>query len=82
MTIMHLCSVAQSCLTLCNPMDYSLPDSFVHGTSQARILEWVAISSSRGTVTISQGQIQNKIANLEKRKLNMRDIKNLVFGNL
>ena len=32
-------------LTLCNPMD--LPGSSVHGISQARILEWVAISSSR-----------------------------------
>ena len=30
------------CLTLCSPMDYSLPDSSVHGVLQARILEWVA----------------------------------------
>ena len=34
---------AQSCLTLCDPMDCSPPDSSVHGISQARILEWVAI---------------------------------------
>ena len=33
--------VAQSCLTLCGPMDYSLPGSSVHGISQARILEWL-----------------------------------------
>ena len=33
--------------TLCDPMDDSLPESSVHGISQARILEWVAISSSR-----------------------------------
>ena len=39
----------QSCLILCNPMDCSLPGSSVHGISQARILEWVAISSSRGS---------------------------------
>ena len=32
----------QSCLTLCDPMDRSLPSSPVHGTLQARILEWVA----------------------------------------
>ena len=32
----------QSCLTLCNPMDCSLPGSCVHGILQARILEWVA----------------------------------------
>ena len=36
----------QSCLTLCNPLDCSPPGSSVHGVSQARILEWVAISSS------------------------------------
>ena len=34
---------------LCNPMDYSLPVSSVHGIFQARILEWVAISSSRAS---------------------------------
>ena len=34
--------VAQSCLTLCNPMDSNLPGSSVHGILQARILEWVA----------------------------------------
>ena len=37
---------AQSCLTLCNPMDYSLPGSFIHGIFQARILEWISISYS------------------------------------
>ena len=36
--------VAQSCLTLCDPMDCSLPGSSVHGILQARILEWVAFS--------------------------------------
>ena len=44
-----VCSVTQSCLTFCNPMGYSLPGSSVHGIFQARILEWVAISSSRGS---------------------------------
>ena len=39
--------VPQSCLTLCNPMDSGLLGSSVHGILQARILEWVAISSSR-----------------------------------
>ena len=37
----------QSCLTLCNPMNYSLPGFSVHGILQARTLEWVALSSSR-----------------------------------
>ena len=41
--------VAQSCPTLHNCMDCSPPGSSVHGISQARILEWVAISSSRGS---------------------------------
>ena len=39
--------VAQSCPTLCNPMDCSLPDSSVFGTSQAIVLEWIAISFSK-----------------------------------
>ena len=43
------CSVARSCLTLCDPTDYGPPGSSVRGISQARILEWVAISSSRGS---------------------------------
>ena len=38
----------KSCLTLCYTMDWSLPDSSVHGILQARIPEWVAISFSRG----------------------------------
>ena len=38
--------VTKSCLTLCDPMDCSLPGSSDHGISQARILEWVAISFS------------------------------------
>ena len=40
--------VSQLCLTLCNPMDCSLPGSSVHGILQARILEWVAIPFSPG----------------------------------
>ena len=44
--LLYVCLVAQLCLTLCNPMDYSQPDSSVHGIFQARILEWVAISFS------------------------------------
>ena len=43
------CEVAQSCPTLCDPMDCSLPGSSVHGIFQARVLEWVAISFSRGS---------------------------------
>ena len=39
---------SQSCPTVCDPMDWSLPGFFVLGISQAEILEWVTISSSRG----------------------------------
>ena len=39
--------VTQSCLTLWDPMEGSPPGSSVHGTYQARILEWIAISSPR-----------------------------------
>ena len=42
----HESEVAQSCPTRSNPMDCSLPDSFVHGIFQARVLEWVAIAFS------------------------------------
>ena len=45
---MHAKSL-QSCLTLCDPMDSSPPGSSVHRILQARILEWVAISFSRGS---------------------------------
>ena len=44
----------QSCPTLCNPMDCSLPGSSVHGILQARIQEWVAMPSSRG-IFLTQG---------------------------
>ena len=51
------CLVAQSCLTLCDPMDCSPPGISVHRISQARILEWVVISSSRGS-SRHRGQTQ------------------------
>ena len=50
--IPHVCVCAewlQSCLTLCVPMDCSPSGSSVHGILQARILEWVAMPSSRGS---------------------------------
>ena len=45
----HEREVAQSCPTLCNPMNCSLPGSSVHGIFQTRVLEWVAISFPRGS---------------------------------
>ena len=49
LTSLHVCSVSQSCLILCDPLDCSPPGSSVHGIFQARIMEWVAISSPRGS---------------------------------
>ena len=49
--------VTQLCLTLCNSMDYSPPGSSVHEILQARLLEWVAISCSRGSSPL-RDQIQ------------------------
>ena len=49
----------QTCLTLCNPMDCSLPGSPVHGILQARILEWLAMLSFRGS---SQPRYQTHIS--------------------
>ena len=55
---------AQSCPAVCNPMDCRPPCSSVHGISQARILEWVAISFSRGS---SQPRDQTHISCLSCR---------------
>ena len=49
-----LCLVAQLCPTLCDPIDYTPQGSSDHGILQARILEWVAISYSRG-IFLTQG---------------------------
>ena len=44
-----LSDISQSCPTLCDPMDYSLPGSSVHGIFQSGIMEWATISFSRGS---------------------------------
>ena len=54
-----LCWVAQSCPTLCDPMDCSLPGSSVHGILQTRILAWGAMPSSRGS---SQPRDQTQVS--------------------
>ena len=47
---------AQSCLTLSDPMDCSLPGSSIHGIFQARVLEWVAIAFSISEATYTYFQ--------------------------
>ena len=54
--------VAQSCPTLCDTMDCSLPGSSIHGIFQARVLEWVAISYSRGSSRPRDGTRVSRIA--------------------
>ena len=56
--------VTQSCPTVCNSMDYSLPDSSVHGILQARILEWFAMPFSRGS---SQPRYQTHVSHTSGR---------------
>ena len=58
--------VAQLCPTLCDPMDCSLPGSSVHRIFQARVLEWVAISFSRGS---SQPRDQSRVSCITDKTL-------------
>ena len=46
--------VAQLCLTLCDPMDCSLPGSSIHGIFQARVLEWGAIAFTESLVNAAK----------------------------
>ena len=57
-------SITQSCLTLCDPMNCSPPGSCVHGILQARILDWVAISFSKGS---SQPRDQTWLSSIADR---------------
>ena len=60
--------VTQSCLTLSDPMDCSLPGSFVHGISQARVLEWGAVAFSESVAKIMQ------LTNVDERALSDRPV--------
>ena len=59
-----VCMCVQSCLTLCDPVDCYLPGSSVHGISQKRTLEWIAVSYSRG---LSRPRDQSHISCLASR---------------
>ena len=56
--------VAQSCPTVCDPIDCSLPGSSVHGIFQAIVLEWTAISFSRGS---SQPRARTQVSHIIDR---------------
>ena len=53
--------VAQSCPTLCDPMDCSLPGSSVHGIFQAIVVEWIAISFSKGSPESTYGETMGTV---------------------
>ena len=53
--------VAQSCLTLSDPMDCSLPGSSIHGIFQEGVLEWGAIAFSEGHYTCAKGFLASKM---------------------
>ena len=60
--------VAKSCLTLCDPMDYSLTDFSIHGIFQGRVPEWLAISFSRGS---SQPRDRTQVSRIPGRRFNL-----------
>ena len=60
--------VAQLCPTLCDPVDCNLPGSSVHGILQAKILEWIAISFSRGS---SQPRDRTLVSCTARRRFNL-----------
>ena len=60
----------QSCPTLRDSMDCSLPGSSIHGISQARVLEWVAIAFSKESrMAVAKRQGREKPAKIEQRKV-------------
>ena len=64
--------VTQSCLTLSDPMDCSLPGSSVRGIFQARVLEWIAISFSRG---LSRPRNRTRVSHIVGRRFTVGAIR-------
>ena len=64
----HEREVAQTCPTLCDPMDCSLPGSSVHGIFQAMVLEWIAISFSKGS---SQPRDRTRVSRIIDRRFTL-----------
>ena len=76
-----LCFVTQSCLTLCDPMDCSPAGSSVHGILQARILEWVAMPSTRGSSQPRDRTLVSRTAGKFFTAWASRDIQGLFICN-
>ena len=80
--VVQFSSVAQSCPTLCYPMDCSLPGSSVHGIFQAIVLEWIAISFSRGP---SQPRDWTRVSCIVDRRFTIwatREVPFIVVGKI
>ena len=60
--------VAQSCLTLCDPMDCSLPGSSIHGVFLARVLAWVAVAFSGGS---SRPRDRTQVSHIAGRRVTL-----------
>ena len=63
--------IAQSCPTLCDPMDCSLPGSSVYGIFQAIVLEWIAISFSKES---SQPRDRTRVSHIVDRRFTICDL--------
>ena len=68
--------VTQSCPTLSDPVDCSLPGSSVHGIFQARVLEWVAIDFSDNNLL----EVHKIISSLFKKKIKLKSLKYFIDG--
>ena len=66
--VSEVSEAAQSCPTLCDPVDCSPPGSSIHGILQARIMEWVAISFSRGS---SWSRDRTQVSCIAGRRFNL-----------
>ena len=63
--LQSVCEVAQSCPILCNPVDWSLPGSSVLEIFQTRVLDWIAISFSRGS---SRPRYRTQVSHIVDRR--------------
>ena len=70
--------VAQSCPTLCDPMDCSLPGASIHGIFQAIVLEWIAISFSRGS---SRPRDRTQVSHIIDRRFTVWATREVCIGS-
>ena len=68
--------VAQSCLTLSDPMDCNLPGSSVHEIFQARVLEWgaIAFSVSSGQTKVKKSHFRPQIEEVRRDRVTLQDL--------